>query len=256
MTDEQLKEELLQQEDEQTPEEPVEDTQEEETSPSPEEPQEEEDSTIDKPLSDVFNEEKRTDDTVPLAKYLDMKNKLQSKLDEKDQLIMESTPNNKEIASLAEKYDVDAEFMSEFAKIMKAEALKEAQEKYDPILKKQAEEKALSEKEKLFNQVFDKVSESYSEYAGIINKDIIREMALNGKNADKSVRQLIESVYGGVIKSKEEAPASSFEQSRPSTKKSKDIDFSNLSDSDHDLIASDPKVREEYGKWLESNLNL
>ena len=109
-------------------------------------------------------------------------------------------------------------------------------------------------KEDVFNKIFEKASISFPELKGVLDKETIKRLAFDKENSDKTVKQLIEKVYGGVIGKKEEEPSPSFEKGGVGAKTST-LDFANLSAEDHKLIKGDPKLAEEYGDWVVKNVS-
>jgi hypothetical protein len=269
MTDEALQAELLGN---------AEETQEEETQPeveeeapetvaddseSSEEPQEEENSDINVPLGELLGNEEETDepaettkkvdvqgDTVPLALFLDLKREMKE-LESK----AKGGDSNALLEAIADKHNVDVDFMREFADSIRENTAKEIRKEYEPFFNKQKEEAENLKKDQLFDSVYDSATKSFPELEGVLNKDLIKGLALDPKNSDKSVKQLIEWAYKGVMSKDDETPAPSFEEGSPSGgKKSGKLDFSNLSPEDHKTIADDPKLRKEYGDWVTENV--
>lgn len=226
------------------------------TDKSPEEPQHEEDPELDKPMSEVLGTkaqeaEQEIKDSVPLATFLELKKEMA----ELRQQNLSKNETSSSLRELADKYDVDQDFLAEFAEGVAAKAKEEVEKKYEPLIKQQADERRLEKQEQMFNAVFEKALASQPEHiAKVVNKDVIKRLAFDDVNGDKSVRQLIKDVYGNVPEQVDSRPSPSFEKASTGTRKDTNIDFNNLSPEDHDTIANDPKLRAEYGDWLVENV--
>lgn len=255
MTDEALQAELLANQSQEIPEMEDLDVALDEGAESSEEPQSEENSTIDAPLGQLFGEKidepKQTDNnkTVPLSTFLDLKSEMKELKES-----LKVGQGNQALEELAQEYDVDVDFMRKLANTIQQENAKEIQAKYDPIIKKQEEETRLKEQNNLFDKVFEQAKKSYTDISDVINKEIIKDMALNPKNANKTVKELIKEVYGGVMNKTDESPAPSFEKVQARASKESGLDFGNLSLEDHNAIAADPKLKKAYGDWVVKNI--
>ena len=227
----------------------------EEPAKSPEEPLYEEDEDISKPMSEVLGnkpKEEPKDDSVPLAKYLELKSELAAAKSQE----MTKSEEKASLKDLAEEYDVDLDFVQKLASTISSEAQKKAKEEYEPFLKQQQEKERTQEQNKVFESVYEKAILAFPDLEGSINKNVIKALAFDEKNSNKSVKDIINEVYGGVIERVESAPGASFEKPSTGTRKSTGLDYSNLSKEDHDAIASDPSLKKGYGDWLEKNLSL
>ncbi len=269
MTDEALQAELLA--NHQSPEVPETEDQDVasyQDAESSEEPQEiEENSTIDAPLGELFGGEPETvieteDDSedekdlssanVPLSTFLELKKELKNA---QNALKNSSMATDSALQELAQEYDVDVDFMRKLADSIKQETAKEFQSKYEPMFNKQQQEREAEKRDALFTKVFEQAKKSYPELNDVLNKDLIKDLALDPKNSNKTVKQLIEWTYGGVINRIDETPAPSFEKGSSGSTKSSGLDFSNLSEQDHKAIANDPKLSKEYGDWVVKNVH-
>lgn len=107
-----------------------------------------------------------------------------------------------DIAALAEKHNVDEEFLSEFANdIMsksKAEFEKTIADKFKPIQDAERSKKI----DEAFKTHFSKAMEGLPEYEGIVKEDVIKTLSLNPANANKTFAQIIEETYGHLTKGK------------------------------------------------------
>lgn len=247
---------------ENTPEEP--ETPQEEETKSPEEPTDQatdtqEDEDINKSMSELLGgkeeqkSEEKSNDTVPLATYLELKSEL-AEIKRQD---MTKSQESESLKALAEEYDVDADFVQKLGAVLTAEAEKKVKEKYEPFIQKQQQSEIEKKQNEVFDSLYGKILKSNPEMEGIVNKDVIKALAFDKSNANKSVKQIINEVYGGAIEKADLDSVSSFEKGSVATRKeTTTIDFNNLSKKDFDRIESDPKLKEQYGEFLTSQTNL
>ncbi|MDC1191105.1 hypothetical protein N8148_02780 [Gammaproteobacteria bacterium] len=235
-------------------EEVTEDTQElpEEPQNVPEEPQaeEEQDETMEELLGTKEEEVEKKDDSVPLAKFLELK----SELSEIKKAVMSKSEKADTIEALADEYDVDIDFVSRLSKNIEAKTSKAIQDKYEPIIAKQQIEQQREKTDKMFDTVYGKAIESLPDFTNVVNKDVIKKLALDDSNSKKTVKQIIKEVYGGMVEKVDGQPHPSFEKPSTGTRNPGTLDYSNLSNEDHKTIASDPKLKAEYGEWAVENL--
>lgn len=172
----------------------VEDNQTEtETQSEVEQPKEE---TIGDLIKDEPMEEQKTR-VVPEAKFIELKRELK----ELKKTIAEGANAkevNTDIKTLGEKYDLDADFLSELVSTVKSQAREELEAKLKPLQEKEKAEK--------FNKVFDehyaKAIEAMPEFKNIANKEVIKALTLNPNNANKTFNQVIEESYGHLVSGK------------------------------------------------------
>ncbi len=99
---------------------------------------------------------------------------------------------------MAEKYDVDKEFVGELAAVLTKSAEDAAEARIAPM--KEQERKAAIDK--AFEAEFSRIMERMPEYTGVANKDAIKSLSLLPGNAKKTLAQLIEETFGGAITGK------------------------------------------------------
>lgn len=183
-----------------TPEEEVKETEvetEEETE-STDEPEESKVETI----ADLLTEEK--DDRVPLKTFLETKKEKKalereiSELKEQAKKGATKTEINSDLKSIAEKYDVDANFLEELSASIYSKAKEEAETAIKPILEEKSREKidiALMES-------INKALETMPEYEGVANKEVLKSLSKIPENRNKTFQQIIEETYSKTVTGK------------------------------------------------------
>jgi len=103
-----------------------------------------------------------------------------------------------DLKSLGEKYNVDPNFLEEFANTTKAEAEKEFNAKLKPL----EDEKKAAEQTSKFNAVFDKTMEELPEFSKIAKRETVKALSLLPENANKTFRQILEDNFGHLVQGK------------------------------------------------------
>lgn len=211
-------------------------------------------------LGDVFKTDEKEVKVVPEAKFLEYKNtNKQLKRDLADlQRQIESGSNNKVISkdlkAIAEEHNIDVSFLQDFASAVKQEAEKDLEEKVSERLKPITDKQNSDRIEKIFSENFSKTIDAMPEFKDIANRDVIKTLALDPKNANKTFAQIIENAYGHLVTGKR-----TIESTKPQGGKSDtSIDFSRASrDSSYFAeIMADPQLKKKYNENLGSRNSL
>lgn len=247
-----------------TPEEEVKDTQAEETKEeetSKEETQEEETTTEEtkaETVEELLNKENDKDDRVPLKTFLETKKEKKALEKEinflKEQIQKGATKSeiNSDLKSIAEKYDVDANFLEELSTIIYSKAKQEADEVVQSKLKPLEAKERAERIEKIFSENFNKVMEEMPEYKDVVNRDVIKELSLLPQNAKKTFQQIIEETYGKTVAGKR-----TMETSIPRGGKEGSYDESKMNDPKYFAeVMANPELKKKYNEGLVSRLNL
>lgn len=158
-----------------------------------------------------------------------------------------------DIKALADKHNVDESFLEELSSIMrsssKAELEAELASKLAPIQAKERQEKI----DKAFSKAFKKALENAPEYEGIVNKEVIKTLSLDPKNADKTFNQLIEESYGHLVTGKKTIDYSSGSNRSDSST----VDMARAkSDGEYfKKVMADPVLKKQYNDGLTSRLS-
>lgn len=152
----------------------------------------------------TLEHEKKVPDSVPLSrlnKEIQKRKELEARLAEfeTDRPSKTSAGVNEDIETIAKENNLDADVLSKIANAIKKTTQAEIEEKLRPL----TEREELSRKEAIFNQHFNRALENMPEYKGVVNADVIRQLAFSPANGNKTYAQLIQETYGNVIKGRD-----------------------------------------------------
>ncbi len=208
-------------------------------------PQEE---TISETLKvDTPKEEKQT---VGLDKYLDLKKKHKQAKEDLESAL-EKGKDTKEISgdieTLAKEHNVDPEFLEKLASEIQQKAELRIDEKLKPLTERDAVEK----REKKFQERLKTTLEDMPEYKDVINVDIVKQLAFNKANADKTFKQLLEEVYGQVSGERKQMETAVSQTNTAPTK----LDYDKaVKDTKYFAeVMADPELKKEYNEKMLAN---
>lgn len=209
--------------------------------------------TIEELAPEVTPEPEKTEDkqeTVPLSVFLEVKDEiklLRKKLDEPG---TPSKPNDVDLDRIAEKYDVDPDFVSELFEAVKANTVKEVEGKYTPVLEAQEAERQAKKFDEAFNKHYEKALEDMPGYAELnIDREAIKAMSLTPQYRKKTIPEILESLYGNVVPGK-----ATTENARSGAENVSDvIDFATMTDEQRMKVINDPTLAPKYYSWLDAN---
>jgi len=220
-------------------------TQEEAVIPTEETVTPESDAQEEQTLGEALPEEKPT---VGLDKFLEQKRtnkELKQKLAELEERIEQGTTKrevSKDIRSLAEQHNVDPEFLESFADAIRERAESVVEEKLRPL----TEREAVAKREQLFNTHLTNALEEMPEYKDVVNPEVLKQLAFNPANANKTFRQLLEDVYGNVQKNRKTIETTS---ARP-TVATFDYDKAQSDTAYFKDIMADPQLKKMYNEEM------
>lgn len=196
--------------------------------------------------------ETKTPDTVPLSVYLELKDDFKTLKRE----IKEASSANQEkieargLSELTQKYpDVSPEFIQDMLNSATKEATKKIEEKYTPIIQKQEIEKKQMEFDRAFDNLFEKTLQENPELPSTIDKELVKELALTPKYRNVPLSEILIKMYA----SPQTGKASSENDMRSSSDRVSDVvDFGKISDEQRKAIMEDPKVRQKYFDYLDT----
>lgn len=207
----------------------------------------------------------KTDDAVPLKKYMAEKNakreadakikELQSELARMRQAPSE-TDNKVDLKSLSEKHNIDEEVLRDILNAsytMSKEKIK--QELESEINPKLAEfetikkEKQRQDFESKFDNHLSMVLKEMPEFTNLVDKEDLKAWIKSGQYSKLTLPQLIESKYGKFISGKK-----TIEPGYTPSRESDIPDVKNMSDEDYKRLETDPDFKKKWAEGLEERI--
>ena len=214
------------------------------------EPETEEPAT---PTVEDIIEPKRAEEQVPLKTFLEIKKEKKALEREIKNLKSQAQDMTKseiksDLMSIADKYDVDVDFLTELSSVIYAQAKGDAEEAIKPVLEKEAKERV----DKALTENINKALEVMPEYEGVVNKDVLKSLARLPENKNKTFQQLIEETYSKTVTGKR-----TMETSTPRGGKELVYDESRINDPEYfsEVMAS-PELKKKYNDSLVDRLKL
>lgn len=195
------------------------------------------------------------EDTVPLAALLEIKKankELTREMKELKKSIEDGASRSEvtaDMKTLADKHNVDPEFLSDFAKAVRAEAKKETDEEIASKLGPLQEREKIEKIETAFKTHFEKVMEKLPEYDGVVNKDVIKALSLVPSNANKTLTKLIEESYGHLIQGKRSLDQASTRAGKNDTMEV-DSDKAKKDPAYFKEIMDNPELKKKYNESM------
>ncbi len=210
-------------------------------------------------IGEVIQQEAKKPETVGLDKFLEIKKEnkeLKNQLNDLAKRI-ESGDNKQDVAedieALANEHDIDPNFLNKLVKSIESKAEKNLEErisqKLAPLTEKDKEEKI----EKAFSKAYEATISEMPEYENLVNREVIKVLSLDPKNANKTFAQLIEETYGKAITGKR-----TIETTKPGGgKEPTEIDFDKaLKDTEYfKEIMSNPTLKKKYNDSISSRVS-
>ena len=192
---------------------------------------------------------------VPEAVLIEMKkeNKQLAKEMKALQKSIEDGATKKEVSAdlkgLGEKYNVDPNFLEEFAATTKAKA----EEEFNAKLKPLEDERKAAEQTSKFNAVFDNVMEERPEYSKIVKRETLKALSMLPENKDKTFGQILEDNFGHLIQGKR-----TLNPTTPRGGENIEIDMQKASrDTEYfKEVMADPLLKKKYNENLGKRLRL
>jgi len=196
--------------------------------------------------------QKKEPKVVPEAKFLEYKKEnkeIKKELAQLKQLIADGATKKEvsdEIESLAKEHNVNIDFLKKLSSTIEkdlSKKLTKSEVKEDDS--DEIEDKPTLNVDKAFNDHFDRVIQHLPEFQGIVNKDIIKSLALDPKNGNKTLTQLIEDTYSAVLSGKK-----TLDTAKPGGgKEPQPLDFKKAQmDADYrrNVVFADPALKRQY----------
>jgi hypothetical protein len=106
---------------------------------------------------------------------------------------------DEDIETIAKENGLDVDVLNKIASAIKKTAAADIEEKLRPLTEREEN----SRKEAIFNQHFNRALENMPEYKGVVNPEVIRQLAFLPANGNKTYAQLIQETYGNVTKGRD-----------------------------------------------------
>jgi len=217
-------------------------------------PEVEEEQVEQEPTIDQIIEPQKSEEQVPLKTFLEIKNEKKALEREIKDLKASAQQGatqaeiKSDLKAIAEKYDVDPNFLNELSSTIYAQAKEEAEKAIKPVLEKETKEKI----DKALTENINKALELMPEYADVVNTDVLKSLAKSPENKNKTFQQLIEETYSKTVTGKK-----TMETSTPRGGKDVGVDWSRVKDPTYfSQIMADPELKKQYNEKLTSRINL
>lgn len=194
--------------------------------------------------------EGKSDETVPLAVFLESKN-AQKELKKEIEAIKASIEDgatkaevSADIAAIGKKYEVSADFLSELSAVIRKDVEKDTEARIAPITAKEKADKI----DKIFGTYFDKAMSDMPEFSKVVNRDVIKTLSLDPNNKDKTFAQLIEETYGKAVPGKRTLETTTHRGGNAPAEV--DVDRASRDPKYLEEIMADPALKKEYNAGL------
>lgn len=198
--------------------------------------------------------------TVPEAVFLEEKRErkeLSKQVKELTKLIEDGATRKDvsgDIKDIAEEFGLTEQAVEKLVRKVgettKAEYDKEIEAKLKPI---QEKERAANV-DKTFNEHFDKLMEAMPEFKTIANRDVIKSLSLDPRNANKTFAKILEESYGHLVVGKKtlettQARGGNSDAPIDFDRASKDMGY-------YKEIMANPELKKQYNNDLPNRLRL
>jgi hypothetical protein len=193
--------------------------------------------------------------TVGLDKYLTEKNK-RKELEAELEKVKEAKDDGAtkaeiqtDLQAIADEYNLDADVLAKVGEALQAKANAALDERLEPILN----DKRVAARDAKFKELYDNAIANAPEYDGVVNVEVIKQLATNSANKDKTMSQLIEGTYGHLLGSK-----SSIERSQNTRIESGKIDMKEADQNPEYFkkVLADPTLKGQYDQNVLDNIQL
>jgi len=188
--------------------------------------------------------------TVPIELFLELKKELKDLKNSKS----ESVISNSSIDTIINEYpDVDSDFIKKLANAVESSTVNKFEEKYSTKISELENISKRESQSKKFNDLYNKTIESMPYLKDIANKEILKQLATSPENANKTMPQLVEEVYGHTVQGKK-----TMETAQPNGGRGDEtVNFAEAGNPEvYAKIKADPKLHKEYREYVMKNLNI
>lgn len=219
-------------------------------------------------LEELETLSEKTDEHVPLKKYMAEKNAkreaedkakvLESELQKLRENPYKSNEDIKvDVKSLSEKHQIDEEVLADILKasytLTKDKVKAELEQELAPTLKEiehTKREKERQEFDSKFNSLLDQSLKEMPEYSELVDKDDLKDWVKSGQYSKLTLPELIEKKYGKFVTGKK-----TLETSHASKSIDTNIDKSKpLTDEQYLQLDSNPELKKEWAESLQERV--
>lgn len=163
-----------------------------------------------KPLSEILQgQEEKESETKAEVDFKDLykkerkeKRQLEARLKSLEKSIDDGASEEDiatDIDDLAEEFNVDKKFLSKLQKSVENKISNRIEEQVASKLKPLEDKEKAQKFESSFNTYYNLALQKMPEFEGIVNKEVIKQLALNPLNGNKTISQLIEQTYSNAL---------------------------------------------------------
>lgn len=203
-------------------------------------------------------DEPKIPDSVPYDRFREKVNQnkeLKSRIAELESSAQEGDMSKEDVESdlsdIATEYDIPTEALDKVAERLYSKAQQTIEERLAPLTAKEKADK----QNQVISAMFDKALEARPEFKDVADQDVIKQLALNPANANKTMSQLLDQVYGKVVTSPERK---TMETTAPGKSEVIDkVDYKRAqSDSEYFAkIKADPELKAQYNEQMTKELS-
>ena len=162
-----------------------------------------------KPLSEILQVKEEKDSDKPEVDFKNLykkerkdKRQLEARIKKLESLIEDGASEDEisdDIDDLAEEFNVDKVFLKKLEKSVESKIASRLEESVNSKLKPLEEKEKAQKFNDVFNTYYESALEKMPDFKGVVNKDIIKQLALNPVNANKTISKIIEETYSNAL---------------------------------------------------------
>lgn len=203
-------------------------------------------------------EETKIPDSIPYNRFkekVEENKELASRVEELEKAIQSKDLSSREVSSevkdIADEYGIDESVLDKLSQRLQAQAQATIEEKLAPLNAKEKAEK----QDKVLSQMLERAFEAHPEYKGIANPDVIKQLALNPANANKTMSQIMNDTYGNAVQSPDRKTMETTSPGKSEVIDSVDYDRAQRDSEYFAKIKADPKLKAEYNEKMTKELS-
>ena len=212
-------------------------------------------------LADALDtkEEHKVPDSIPYDRFkekVDENKELRERVEALEAKAQDQDMSKKEIAAdlgdIADEFNIDSDVLDKIAGAVEARAKAQIEEQLAPLTQRQAQEK----RDAAFEKMFAGAIENNPEYKDVVNKDVIKQLAFNPANADKTFSQILEMSYGNLVKGTDRKTMETTQPGKSDETIDK-VDYNRAqTDSEYfNRVKADPTLKEQYNTQMRDQLS-